>query len=250
MKMQRGKISFVLLVLLVALFLRGETAKADSLDLVLSGPQVYSVVRLQHLMGAIEPSAQIDTYDCPFNEAPSPTIDFYSETVFGRLSWDARGPNSTTDFSLEICGRGLSSTKEVSIDTYFDDGLYEGNFDWKNLIVELYNSGDINDPCNLLGTFDACDLASGTIPFPQLSVSNGLSCQLLIKPRNYADLNLSQRVNCADFSILASSWLTSGHDANDVWAEYSDINRNGVVDFNDLSLFSDEWLWDADDPNT
>ncbi len=247
--MQRGKIGFVALALLVFAFLGGD-AKADSLDFVLSGPQVFSAVRVQHLNGAIEPSDQIDTYDDPFLQCPSPTIDFYSKTAFGRLSWDARGPNSTTDFVLEISGRGLSSTKEVSIDAYLDPAMYEGNFDWKNLIVELYNSGDINDPTNLLGTYDAYDLVDETTSFPELDVNNGLSYQLLIKPRNYADLDFDRRVNWADFPMLASLWLTSGHDANDVWAEYSDINRSGTVDANDLGIFSGEWLWDANDPNT
>ncbi len=180
---------------------------------------------------------------------PNPTIDFYSKTDFGNYSWDARGPNSTTDFVLEISGRGLgASTKTVNINAYFDPAMDEGNFDWKNLIVELYNEGDMNNPTNRLGVYDGHRLVNGTQSIPQLDVHEGLSYQLVVKPRNYADLDLNNKVNFKDQAILANQWQATGQGEESTWGNYTNINRDpaGNVGMDDLSIFVNEWLWIAD----
>jgi len=124
----------------------------------------------------------------------------------------------------------------------------------------LYNSGDVNEPNNLLGVYDMkyMDKSNGKIP---LIINNGLSYQLLVKFFNHADLNRDRKVNGLDYAIWAGSFGRSnetdpntfggyvGSEPNNFNA-YADIDRNGIVDYNDLSLFSGEWLYNADDPNT
>lgn len=209
-------------------------------------------IAVGHVNGAAEGH---DSRDAAFLQSPaSPRIDFYSKAppnpYEDKLKVDARGPNSTTYFNIKIEGAEISES--VNADLSFqilDDG--QGNFTWKNLIAELYNSGDVNDCNNLLARCDVKDLVMYGQKIP-LTIRNGLSYQLLIKPFNYADLNRNRRVDFNDFAIWANNFgrtNTVPRDANDL-GDFADINRDNIVDMNDLEYFTPEWLWNADDPNT
>ena len=132
----------------------------------------------------------------------------------------------------------------------FTDFGGENNFSWKNLVVELYDSNSIHDSNNLLGVFDAHDVANGDVNFPTLSVNNGLSYQLVVRPRNYADLNLDNKVNFLDKAILGNAWQNGDANSSNGWEHYSDIDRNHDVNFNDLKILTEEWLFHGCDPNT
>jgi len=197
--------------------------------------------------------------DSPYVGADAPQIDMWSKTNFNypcdRLSMDSRSADSTSNYLVEISGRELKTEPEnASINFRFTDfglpGEKENNFSWKNLVVELYDVNSINDSNNLLGVFDAHDLANGDVNFPSLFVNNGLSYQIVVRPRNYADLNLDNKVNFIDKAILARAWQNGDANYTNGWEHYADIDRSGGVDMNDLGIFTDEWLFQGCDPNT
>lgn len=219
-----------------------------------------------HVNGAVEGH---DSKDGAFLQSPhNPRIDFYSKVPlsypYDKLKIDARGPNSTTYFDIKIEGAKILESIDANLSfQILDDG--QDNFSWKYFIAELYNSGDVNEPNNLIASYDIKDLAEYGQKIPLTTISNGLSYQLLIKPYNYADLDRNRCVDFGDLEIFVRNWGRDeraepddpnntlgtyvGKDPNDLDA-YTDINRDGVVDFKDFSLFSGEWFYNADDPNT
>jgi hypothetical protein len=240
------------ILLAAATIIGGAVAKAEYCRIDCTSIGANSPWRaIGHVNGASEGH---DSKDAAFLQSPaSPRIDFYSKVPLSppyddKLMVDARGPNSTTCFDLRIEGAEIPETIDANLSfRILDDG--QGNFDWKNLIAKLYNGGDVNDCNNLIASYDIKDLVTYGQKIP-LTISNGLSYQLLIKPYNYADLDFNGKINWKDFAKFSLYWKTEGHDPNDVWADYADIDRSGSADYNDLSIFSHEWLWDADDPNT
>jgi len=205
-------------------------------------------------------STSLDWYDTLDVEyvgdlVPTPYISMWSKTNFNppynRLGRDSRNSNSTSNYLVEISGRELQTPPEkATINFQFKDYGDENNFSWKNLVVELYDANGINEPNNLLGVFDAHDLANGDVNFPTLHVNNGLSYQIVVRPRNYADLNLDNRVNFVDKAILGRVWRNGDANSSNGWEHYADIDRNGAVDMNDLGIFTEEWLFQGCDPNT
>jgi hypothetical protein len=236
------------ILLITAFVLGGANAKAEYFRVKCNSGIGSPSIRLGHVNGATE--GPDGNYDAMYPPSPvTPRIDFYFQNPYGWFMIDARGPHSTTDFYARIEGVSIPGSVNANlIFSIYNDG--QGNFAWKNLIVELYNNGDIQDSNNLIAVHDGYDLVAGSVIFSELNVSNGLSYQLLINPRNYADLDLNGIVNWKDLSKFSLYWKTGDHDANDVWADYGDIDRNGIVDYNDLDIFSRMWLWDANDPNT
>jgi hypothetical protein len=237
------------ILLSIAISLGAPNAKAEYFRVKCNSGIGSPSIRLGHVNGATEgPDGNYDARYPPYPLGMT-YIAFYFQNPYGWFMIDARGPNSTTDFYARIEGVLIPGSVNANlIFSIYNDG--QGNFAWKNLIVELYNNGDIQDPNNLIAFHDGYDLVAGSVSFSELNVSNGLSYQLLIKPRNYADLDLNGIVNWKDFSKFSLYWKTENHDANDVWADYADIDRNRAVDYNDLGIFSAEWLYDANDPNT
>jgi hypothetical protein len=166
------------------------------------------------------------------------------------LGKQTNNANSTSNFMVEVNGRNMPGLQNVNLEIKLSASYNENNFTWKNLVVELYNSGDINDPANRLGVYDAKDLASGKVVMPTLQVSEGLSYQLVIKPRNYADFNLDNSVDLADLAILSENWLSADPNEFNTWDEYTDIDRNGTVGISDLVIFVSQWLFKGVDPGT
>jgi len=201
---------------------------------------------------------EYDPKDNPYLTLFTPFIDIWSKTNFNypdpdynHLSRDSRSANSTSNYLVEIRGRGLETEPEnASMNFQFFNFYHENNFSWKNLVVELYDANGINEPNNLLGVFDAHDLANGDVNFPTLQVNNGLSYQIVVRPRNYADLNLDNQVNFVDKAILGKVWRNGDANSSNGWEHYSDIDRNHAVDMNDLRIFTEEWLFHGCDPNT
>jgi hypothetical protein len=244
-------------------FIINNSAKADYCRIDCMSVETNSPwIAVAHINGASEGH---DGKDVDFLQSPhSPRIDFYSKVPLSypyddKLKVDARGANSTTYFDIKIEGAEIPESIDANLSfLIWNDG--QGNFSWKNLIAELYNSGDVNEPNNLISTYDMkyMDRSNGKIP---LIINNLLSYQLLIKFFNHADLNRDRKVNGLDFAIFARNWGGNeetdpntfgsyvGSEPNNLGA-YADIDRNGIVDINDLSTFSGEWLWDANDPNT
>lgn len=240
----------------LALFGCGKVTNAGGLFLKTSSILPTSRLYLKHITGATEwfdpgkddeilfgPEPAVDLYSI-INDSNYPTKD--------KLMRDSREPNSVTTFYSDVVGRGLSGAVDANIipEIWYPEG--EDNFDWKNLIGELYNSGDVNNPSNLISIHDFkyMDENSQTIP---ITVNNGLSHQLLVKPYNHADLNRDGRGNFLDFAIFANNFGRTGIDKGSNPADvndYADITGNGIVDNNDLREFSYEWLWDANDPTT
>jgi hypothetical protein len=233
------------ILLIIAFILGGTNTKAEYFRIRCTSGLGSPSIRLGQVNGATE--GPDGNYDAHYPPSPvTPRIDFYFQNPYGWFMIDARGPYSTTDFYARIEGVRIPGSMNVNANLSFsiyNDG--QGNFAWKNLIVELYNNGDIQDPNNLIAVHDGYDLVAGSVSFSELTIINGLSYQLLIKPRNYADLDLNGIVNWKDLSKFSLYWKTGDHDANDVWADYGDIDRNGIVDYNDLGIFSRQWLWDA-----
>jgi hypothetical protein len=195
-----------------------------------------------------------DGYDVDFLATPySSAVDAWMKVSFDPyfLSRQTNNANSTCNYLVEVNGRNLGGPENVNLDfQLFPIGsLKENNFTWKNLVVELYNAGDITDPANRLGVFDAKDLVSKKIIFPTLSVTEGLSYQLVVKPRNYADFNLDNSVDVADLAILSEHWLSADPNETNTWDEYTDIDRNGTVGLEDLSILVSQWMFDGGDPN-
>ena len=55
-----------------------------------------------------------------------------------------------------------------------------------------------------------------------------------------ADINLDNKVNAFDYSILANYWMELCEDDD---CHNADINGDGAVDFNDLTIVMKSWLW-------
>jgi hypothetical protein len=236
--------------LAIASLAKADTCKIDCTSVGANS----STVRVRHVNGAVEGH---DSMDVPFVPSlASPRIDFYSKVplsyLFDKLFNDARGPNSTTYFDIKIEGAEIPDSVDANLSFQISDSTPpQGNFLWKNLVAELYNSGDVNDCNNLIASYDIKDLVGYGQKIP-LTVRDGLSYQLLVKPYNYADLNRDRKVNGLDYAIWANNFgrtNTVPRDANDLGV-FSDIDRDNVVDMNDLEYFTPEWLWNADDPNT
>src|SRR3989338_6460428 len=130
----------------------------------------------------------------------------------------------------------------------------------------MYNSGDVNNPSNIIKVYDAKGVYLGRDTLPSLTVSNGLSYQTITTPTNYAALDKNGRVDGKDFSYFARNWgrtgIVKGSNPNNL-NDYADIAPetydgsgvltsygDGTVDYQDLGAFCEEWLWDANDPNT
>jgi hypothetical protein len=228
--------------------------------------------KTQHISGAREPEEGYDNgKDARFNDMQfPPTIDIYSKINFDpyRLNTDARPPESTTTFNLEISGRGLTAQENIELKLSFSDYL-GNNFSWKNIIAELYqriDDGEGSYTYTLIGNYDIKNIMVRSDPNIYISINNGItqgdeffpSHKLNYSFYNHADLNRDRKVDGKDFAIWANNFGRNdpnslgdnvGSDVNDFDA-YADIDRNGIVDINDLSTFSGEWLWDANDPNT
>lgn len=164
-----------------------------------TGTQVIKAVQFSQISGATE--GDDPSYDVSFLAGPTPTVDFFIRNYIGDYGKDARGPNSTSDFYARVEGRGLSES--ITANLYFSKYIDENNFSWKNLIVELYNEGDVNNPANRLAIADGMDLVNKTASLPALTIHNGLSYQMIVKPRNYADLDFNQKVDFKDFATCA-----------------------------------------------
>jgi hypothetical protein len=193
-----------------------------------------------------------DGYDARFLASPnSPAVDAWAKVSFDPyfLSRQMNNANSTSNYLIEVNGRNLAGPENVNLGIQMFPINGEDNFTWKNLVVELYNAGDIKDPANKLGVYDAKDLASKKIIFPTLSVTEGLSYQIVVKPRNYADFNLDNKVNIEDLGILSEHWLSPDPNETNTWEEYTDIDRDGTVGLEDLSIFVSQWMFDGGDPN-
>jgi hypothetical protein len=194
-----------------------------------------------------------DGYDASFLASPnSSAVDAWAKVSFNPyfLYRQANNANSTSNFLVEVSGRGLGGPENVNLQFQMNPIYQQNNFTWKNLVVELYNNGDIKDPANRLGVYDAKDLVSKKIIFPTLSVTEGLSYQIVVRPRNYADYNLDNSVDIADLAILSEHWLSADPNETNTWEEYTDIDRDGAVGISDLAIFVSQWLFKGVDPDT
>ena len=203
-------------------FLSGD-ANADNFNVTcqyinpLTGKTVIKYVQSSQETGATE--GYDPTHDATFTNGSSPTVDFFIRNSTGDYKKDARDPNSTSDFYARIEGRGFNGPANLEFTIDRD----EGNFDWKNLIVELYNDGDVNDPNNKMGVYDGHDLVNGSVSFPTLTITNGLSYQILTKPRHCADLTLNQKIDANDLSKIKQNWLRVDCNAANQWCDYANI---------------------------
>jgi len=248
---------------------------AGTLNTRVISPITKPYCKTQHISGAREPLEGYDgnSIDVLFNDlANPPTIDIYSKIDFDpyRLKIDARPPESTTTFNLEISGRFgqlLLEPQDIELKPSFSDYL-GNNFSWKNIIGELsqrVDDGNGGYKYALIGNYDIKNLVSFAKTIP-ISINNGETIGSEFFPShkldysffNHADLNRDRRVDGRDFAIFANNFGRNdpttlgdnvGSDPNNLDA-YADFDRNGIVDFNDLSIFSGKWLWDANDPNT
>jgi hypothetical protein len=210
----------------------------------------WSIVDLGQIANALDGK---DRYDVNFLGSPySSAVDAWAKVSFEPyfLQRQTNNAKSTCNYLIEINGRNLAGPENVNLDIQMFPINGEDNFTWKNLVVELYNAGDIKDPANKLGVYDAKDLVSKKIVMPTLSVTEGLSYQLVVKPRNYADFNLDNKVNIEDLGILSEHWLSADPNQFNTWDEYTDIDRDGTVGLSDLAIFVSQWLFKGVDPGT
>jgi hypothetical protein len=252
MDKQKTKFGLKELLLIGASLFAAEKANAGGLRLTVKSDLGQPYVGLTQYSKSIDGE---DWKDVLHPGGPATYIDIWAKTNFNspynHLKRDSRSADSVSNYLVEIRGRGLETQpKNANIEFLFYDFYQENNFSWKNLVVELYDSNSIHDSNNCLGVFDAHDLANGDVNFPQLQVNNDLSYQIVVRPRNYADLNLDNKVNFLDKAIVGNSWLNTDANSSNGWRHYSDIDRNYVVDFNDLKILTDEWLFQGCDPNT
>ena len=247
---------------------------AGVLNTYCRSPLTSPYIKIGHITGAREPEEGYDNgKDVRFLEFPfNPAIDFYSKINFDpyRLSTDARPPESTTTFNLEISGRGLTSQENIELKPSFSDYL-GNNFSWKNIIGELsqrVDDGNGGYKYALIGDYDIKNLVNSARTIP-ISIENGItqgdeffpSHKLNYSFYNHADLNRDRKVNGLDYAIWAGSFGRNnetdpntfgsyvGSEPNNLGA-YADIDRSGAVDYEDLNIFSGEWLYNANDPNT
>lgn len=235
----------------VYLLLGGTDVNADSYNVLLTANGVNpTYIQAKNQSGAKEPGKGPDSKDSTFSKDPANSaIDFFLQNSDGDFTVDAREPNSTSDFYARIEGRGIPGTIDANLASQISEP--EGNFDWKNIVIELYNSGNISNPSNRIGIYDGHDWANGSVSLPTLTIQNGLCYQLLIRPRHMADLDFNQRIGFGDFSVVGLYWFNQDASSSNRWNKLSDIDRSGATDFNDLSHITGiagDWLW-VQDPN-
>jgi hypothetical protein len=142
-------------------FIINNNVGAGTLNTRVVSPITKPYCKTQHISGAREPEEGYDNgKDVLFNDMQfPPTIDIYSKIDFDpyRLHTDARPPESTSTFNLEISGRGLLTTPEdIELNLSFSDYL-GNNFSWKNIIGELsqrVDDGEGGYKYSLIGNYD------------------------------------------------------------------------------------------------
>ena len=238
-------------IVAIGLVTGGGTTNGEYLDIICSSSLPLAYVEAGHVNGAKEPGKGPDGKDATFPSNPSnPRIDFYLVNNDGNFTVDARDPYSTSDFYARIEGVGIpggSITANLSASIWDPSG--EGNFDWKNLVIELYDNGVIGSTANKIGTYDGHDLAAGSTSLPELTIQNGLCYQLIIKPRHNADLDLNQRIGLGDLKgLVGLYWLAPGAGPGNRWNNLTDIDRDTITNLNDFGFIEYDWLWEQD-PN-
>lgn len=216
-------------------------------------------VNIKHVDGAEEGH---DINDSIYINSPSP-LQIYSNNPNhnpNELSTDARGPDSTTTFNLELYNNGFPGFADnyIRFSWYYE----EGNDEWKNMFF-----GDTDDSNNVVcdvkyvivnGSTYPSGTPYGDIDLPDVKGSKeGVYDKRKIFLFNHADFNRDKKVNGLDYAIFANNFGRNdpnlgsnvGADPSNL-DDYSDINRDGVIDMIDLDDFTYEWLWDANDPNT
>ena len=106
---------------------------AGTLNTRVVSPITKPYCKTQHISGAREPLEGYDGngIDVLFNDMQfPPTIDIYSKVDFDpyRLKIDARPPESTSTFNLEISGRGLTAPENAVLEPKFS--YYLGDNFW------------------------------------------------------------------------------------------------------------------------
>lgn len=223
----------------------------------------------KHIEGSLE---GLDGSDAIYNGGNPNTLHIYSNNPLcnpNKLMLDARGPNSTTIFNIELYNKDFVS----SADNFLRFNIKNNsNFEWKNIFLgDANDSNDIIADVKYIISSDGRTYADGT-PYGDFQLPNLVNVSAgtiydkrKIKFFNHADLNRDKKVNFQDFAIFANNWqrtgIVKGSDPNSL-NDYADIQNtydiNGVmtsygdgkVDNADLSEFVVEWLWNKDDPNT
>ncbi len=209
---------------------------------------------IKYLEGATD---DFDTCcDSTYNSGNPNILHTYFNIPGHQLMVDARDPDSTTDFNLDLYKNGTSA----DADNYLRFRMYDDtNFEWKNLFLgDVSDSNDIVADIKYVIVSDGRTYGDGT-PYGDFYIDDvagtttGVYDTQNIFVFNYSDLNRDRKVNLKDFSILSTNFGETGinvgsnpTDPND----YSDINRSGTVDLADVFTFIKEYLWDADDPTT
>jgi hypothetical protein len=264
------------LIILSLPFLINNNVGAGSLGARIVSSLNNPYCKIQHITGATE-GFDNNGLDAMFPPFPfPPTIDFYSKIDFDpyRLKIDARPPESTSTFNLEISGRGLLAPESANLEFIISHPQGEDNFRWKTIIGELsqrIDDGEGSYKYAQIGYYDVKNRVISTQAVP-VTINNGItqgeffpSHKLNYHFFNHADLNRDRKVNIEDFAILADNWgrtgIAKGSDPNNL-NDYADIHDiydeggnlisygDGKVDYEDLGNFCAEWLWDANDPNT
>ena len=219
------------------LFGEVDIANADQLYLLFIGNQGIStsILTIRHTQGVAEGH---DGWDASFLEAPTPALDIYSKVNFDpyKLMRDSRPPESMTTIIAEIRGRGLSSPVNATLEVITGDTLSEHIFDNKIIIGYLYDTSN-----NLLDSYNIKNMAElgQTI---SITVGNGLSYYLKVRFYDIEDLNRDRIVDFRDFAEFTEVYGTSGHSAEDIWADGADFDKSGDVGISDLSYFIEGWL--------
>ena len=188
-------------------FVFESNAKAGGLFLKIYSSLMNPKMYINHINGATE--SYDYNYDAILPEDWPPTFDIYSKTLSpppkDRLMKDSRPPESMSTITSEVFGVGLSSSIDGELDPLIYKPYGEDNFSWKNIIGELYNNGDINEPNNLLGIYDMKHMDSVDSKIP-LTINNGLSYQLLVKFFNHTDFDQDRRIDGLDFEIFRENY--------------------------------------------
>jgi len=264
--MQRGKISFFLLVVLVALFGGGGDALAEpnSVDIWHYSPsldrgEAVDIVENENSSSYLESMINPNLRFWGIGSRPGNPND-------GKLSWvgiNSDGRNvARLAFSVD---QDISDGTDRVIIIYYMGSIGEYgygplNYQKKNIFM-IQDPNDPNDNTPDPNKYDVLTLTNyfnqeGTINLPPVTSStprDQVSANWYFITSNYADIYpqiTDGIVNFNDFAHFSLSWLRNDCDPNNHWCNFSDLDRSGVVDSNDLGLFSNEWLWDANDPNT
>lgn len=208
-----------------------------------------SRMNIRHISGAEE---LYDTTDFPWSRAPPNPEDswlkIYSDPYGEELDGDSRPSNSTTPvhLKLSVVKNPVTSPNKIKID--IKDYT---SFTWKNIIVEQYGLGDVNEPNNIKVSYDIKQCTGQSILLDELvnQSPDVVYDNWMIRFYNHADLNRDQKVDFKDYAIWAMNYgrteTMPRNNTNDLGA-YADVNRDGVVDFKDLNDFSHEWLWESE----